>query len=270
LTVVVQDPGCSQWLRSSPRLKVVRRLDPAVAREAANIIVAVVATSLDRVAGFVREARARHHLRGLLIRTDLPPRWVQQMLARAGLRASSRQLLHEGSELPRRVFQAWRREAQDALIADALALPDRLLAVSCSLEPLEVRFDELAALRSLPHRSRDRFIIAQDGSYIHWPDEDIHLDLEALRFAVDPGARQSVLLERLRRTRRLGRAIRALRQKHGLRQSDVPGVSPRQIRRIEAGQFFPRTATLRLLATAHGTDLHHYLNQVASLISRPD
>lgn len=263
LTVVVQDPSCWRWLRSSARLRVVRRPDLAIARESTNIIVLALASLLEQVAELVREARGRHHLRGLLVRTDLDPRWIQQMLDRAGLRTNSKLLLHEGSEIPRRILDAWRREAENVLIADALALPDRLLVLSCALDRLEVPFDSLAALRSLPAASRERFSIASDGSYIHWPDGDIHLDLEALRIAVDPQAREAAAVERLRRSRRMGDAIRELRRQQGLRQSDVAGVSPRQVRRIEAGESFPRAATLSIIAAAHGDELHEYLDRLA-------
>lgn len=44
---------------------------------------------------------------------------------------------------------------------------------------------------------------------------------------------------------------------------DVPGVSARQVRRIEAGAL-PRVATLEKLAEAHGMGVKGYLHQVAA------
>ncbi len=130
------------------------------------------------------------------------------------------------------------------------------------MDQLEVPFAAVPALASLPDEAREHFTVADDGSTLHWPEGDIHLDLDALRLAVDPEAREQARRERLRSDERFGRAVAALRARRGLRQSDIEGLSARQVRRIEAGAL-PRTATLEKLAAAHGVDLDTYLADVA-------
>jgi hypothetical protein len=265
LAVVVEDPGSWRWLRSSRRVAVLRGAQPGVAQRASNLLVLARASRLDRVAELVREARARHRLRGLLVRTDTGSRWAQQMLDRAGLRTSRRLLLHEGDVVPRRVLDAWRMGAQDALIADAMALGDRLLVLSCALERIEVPVDRIGALRSIGRVALGRFRIASDGAYLHWPEPDVHLDLEALRLAVDPGLRDGLIADRVRHGRRFGRAVAALRARRGIRQVDVAGLSTRQLRRIESGEVVPRVTTLGKLAIAHGMELAEYVDALARL-----
>jgi transcriptional regulator with XRE-family HTH domain len=78
----------------------------------------------------------------------------------------------------------------------------------------------------------------------------------------DPKAREEARVERIRHDGRFGRAAARVREKARLRQEDVPGVSARQVRRIEAGAF-PRVATLAKLAAAHGLDSRAYLDRIA-------
>jgi hypothetical protein len=269
LAVVVEDPGSWRWLRSNRRIAVLRGGRIAAARRARNLLVLARASRLDRVAELVRESRARHRLRGLLVRTDVGPRWAQQMLDRAGLRTSRRLLLHEGDALPRRVLDAWRIGAQHELIADAMVLGDRLLVLSCALERFEARCGDIAAIAALDSAQRERFVVADDGAYLHWPAPDLHLDLEAFRWAVDPGLRDRLVADRVRRDRQLGRAVAALRARQGLRQADLAGLSTRQVRRIEAGEVVPRASTLQHLAVAHGLELEEYVDALARLAGDP-
>ena len=48
-----------------------------------------------------------------------------------------------------------------------------------------------------------------------------------------------------------------------LRQSDIEGVSPRQVRRIENGEVRARTTTLKSFAEAHGLSVNDYLNHLS-------
>ena len=184
------------------------------------------------------------------------------MLDRANLRTLKNTLVHSGPELPRRIMNAWRLGAQGQLVADASMIGNRLFVVDCGLGKVEIPFDALPALKQIPKEERNAFEIAADGSYIHWPASDIHLDLEAIRYAADPDWRKRADIARVRHDERLGAAIAAVRTAHGLRQSDIPGLSERQVRRIESGGR-TKVSTLELLARAHGMDLDEYLDAVA-------
>jgi hypothetical protein len=120
----------------------------------------------------------------------------------------------------------------------------------------------MPALKKVQPQDRESFELAEDGSFIHWPSADIHLDLDAIRAAIDPKWRKKS--ERVRQThgRLYGRAIAALRRERGLTQTGIAGVSERQLRRIEeSGAVSVRT--MELLARAHQMTLSDYLDAVA-------
>ncbi|NLE36878.1 MAG: helix-turn-helix transcriptional regulator [Pirellulaceae bacterium] len=63
--------------------------------------------------------------------------------------------------------------------------------------------------------------------------------------------------------RRYGAAIRRLRMEAGLKQSDIAGLTERNLRRVEHGQLAASKSTLQSLANAHGMALEDYLDGLA-------
>jgi DNA-binding XRE family transcriptional regulator len=267
--VLDRDPACTGFMRSSKAVHVVHRTDVEGLPRSANVFVLALASELGEVAEFVRAVNQEHRLRALLVHADVEERWIAQMLDKSNLRTLKNLLVHRGPEVPVRVLGAWRLGAQDALIADAGVVKNSLMVLTCTLERLEVGFPDVPALARLPVEERSQFQIASDGSYLHWRRSDIHLDLEALRIAVDPAARDRALQEKLRHEKRFGEAVATFRKQRGLSQTNMAGVSDRQVRRIEAGEYFPRTETLKNLAAAHGMKLSDYLDAIAGTMRGP-
>lgn len=154
--------------------------------------------------------------------------------------------------------------AQHALIANAVALPERLLVTTCAMENVSVPWDALPALARLPVGERDQFQVEEFGSYLHWPAADVHLDVEALRVAVDPVWKAQATAALRAHNERLGRAMRALREDAGLDQRAIVGLSERQVRRVEKGEVQPRVSTYEAFAAAHQMALAAYLDAVAA------
>ena len=65
-----------------------------------------------------------------------------------------------------------------------------------------------------------------------------------------------------------GLAIAKLRLRMGMKQSQIEGLSERQVRRIEKGEGTTYEA-LRRLASAHRMDLESYLRELAANVSDP-
>lgn len=169
----------------------------------------------------------------------------------------------EQSAEQRRIEHALRLDATDDLIATAVAFADKLLVIASNGDALSVPWSAVRALRELPAEQRPRFEIEEFGSYLHWPGADIHLDLDGLRTAVIPELREAAQVKLRTHNERLGAAMRRLRERAGIRQSEVVGVSERQIRRAENGEVQPRLATYQALANAHRLPLNDYLNAIA-------
>jgi transcriptional regulator with XRE-family HTH domain len=269
LTVLVWEAESESAVPKSNRIRVLRGTHHhAAAERAPNLFVLVSAINLPEVSTLVSHANRRNQLRALFIREDKNTSWLPHFLERAGIRILRNTLVHTDDTIPRRVLSAWSIAEQNKLIADATVSDDRLFVISCALKRFEVPFERFAALRDMPNAERSDFTIQPDGAYIHWPRPDVHLDLEAIRVAIDPGMRRRATRIKAHHDERYGQAIAMVRQKHGLKQSDIEGLSERQVRRIEKGEGTTVQA-LERLAQAHGISLQDYLTQLADTVGIP-
>jgi len=248
----------SQLVKAFPLSDVQRLIESAL-----NLFVLTSATGLPDVADIVRYANQKHRLRGLFIKEDIDPKWLPQMFDRANLRVMNKTFVYANSELPQRVINAWAMSAQDQLIADATVIGDRLFVLSCAMEKFEIPFSSLTALRQIPPENWRKFIVADDGSYLYWEAEDVHIDLDFLRYAKDTEWKQNFKALELIHDQILGTAIARIRKLHKLRQADILGLSERQVSRIEQSEAIPTIAALKLFAKAHGMEINDYLNAVA-------
>lgn len=263
LTVLAHDLRAEAGVPGSGHFRVLRRPSRQIAGRARNVFVLVAATGLPGVAAFVSAVNRRHQLRALLVRDDVQPSSVPEMFERAGLRMMRNTVVHSDPSVPKRVLTAWAHHAQDQLIAKASVSEDRLFVLSCRLLAHEIAFDRMAALRRIPMAERANFAVDEDGSYIHWPGPDIHIDLDSIRVAIHPEERAQAETAKALHDGRYGAAIAKLRLQKGVKQSDIEGLSERQVRRIEKGEGTTYEA-LRRLAAAHRMDLEDYLGEVAA------
>jgi len=272
ITVLVHDPCGRVALPNAEGIRVVEQPHLQTAEHARNVFVLVLATELPQVAHFVSAANRRHQLRALFVRenTDFSLHWFPFMFEKAGLRTFRNTLVHKEWSLPSRVLRAWAHGAQHELIADASIADDRLFVKSCAMELFEVPVDKIPALKAVPPADRNKFEIDEDGSFLHWPGADIHLDLDTLRVAINPSARRRAFYAKAIRNTQYGKAIARLRQEKGLKQSEIPGLSERQVRRMERGES-SGYESLSKMAVAHGVSLDKYLNELAIIVAeKPD
>jgi hypothetical protein len=217
---------------------------------------------LQEVASVVSAANKRHHLRLLLVFSKTDATWLPQILDRADLRAIRNMVVHADPGLGSRILRAWERNAQDHLVGRAVALGDTLLVVTCTGERLEMPFEGMPALRRIPPEERGSLVVSPDGSYIHWPASDIHLDVDAIRARLDPAWAEQAMVRKLQHDQKYGAALRALRENAGLTQDQIPGLSERQVRRLERGESIS-SASLRCYAEALRLDLKGLLAAAA-------
>jgi uncharacterized protein DUF2442 len=271
LDVVVCDDAAASAIGQHDAVRLIKKWRAERASKLKNVFVLCSAMRLPEVADFVSSVNRQHRLRALFVRQDTDPAWLPQLLERANLRTVRNMLVHGHSDysVPMRVLSAWELGRQDELIANATVVDNRLLLLSCALDNFEVPFDALPALRKIPPQVRRSFVISEEGSYIHWPEPDIHLDLDAFKSAIDPAWRVRASAIRLSQNRRYGEAIASVRKRYGLRQGDIPGLSGRQLRRIEGGKPIS-SAALRSLAEAHQLSLDEYLSVLADAANKAE
>lgn len=151
-------------------------------------------------------------------------------------------------------------------ILDARVEDQTLMAVSTEFGRLEVPISRITPLAKADKAAIRNFEIDEDGSYIYWPDLDLHLGWEQLQQIVDPLAVQKAKQKGHEFNVRHGAAIRRVREKKGLALSAIPGLSEKQLRRIERGESRLTSNSARKLAAAHGMNPNGYLQTVASAL----
>ena len=167
----------------------------------------------------------------------------------------------------KRIKTAWEWEAEDELIAIASASVDSLFVMGCDLKTWEIPFQSLPCLDKVPKSEKSNFEIDEDGSYLYYPCADLHVDLEDLKAAVDPGFKEQLLIEKLEYGKSFGKAIAMVRKAHKLTQNEIEGISGRHLRRIENEGHQPSLDTLKKLSRSHGLNLEDYLAQVNEVLS---
>lgn len=184
-------------------------------------------------------------------------------LAQARPRSTTRVFLLSKPAAVRRMILARVRGAEAQLIADAELDGDEMVVTSC--EPREIRCPVrlIPALARMSAAQLADFEVSASGSCIHWPRADIDLDLDLFRVGTDKDL-ATAYTRRLRdEMLRMGGAVRAVRESRGLRQQDIPGLTERQVRRLEKEGMRPRLDTIRKLAAAHEMSPEAYLAALA-------
>ncbi|MCE9534081.1 MAG: hypothetical protein K8T89_23630 [Planctomycetes bacterium] len=148
-------------------------------------------------------------------------------------------------------------------IIDAYLAGDRLLVRGPQHRMLHVPIDTLPALKGLPHDALRNFAIDPDGSFIVWPDLNVHLGWKQFLQATDPAEFRKAQQRSAGFNERYGQAIRKVREAAGISQSKVPGITDRQLRRIESGVSRATSSALAALAVAHGLNVNDYMETLA-------
>lgn len=151
---------------------------------------------------------------------------------------------------PQRIVDAWMEDGQ-------------LVLLSPSFERLPVPLVKLAKFLGSNREEVAAFEIDEDGSFLYWPHADAHFGWEQFLYLVEPAAAVAARQKAEAFNQRYGAAIRSLREKAGLKQSGIEGMTERNLRRVEHGELRASKATLETLARAHGLSLEEYLKQVA-------
>lgn len=149
-------------------------------------------------------------------------------------------------------------------IVDAWVEDERLVLLSPSFERLSVPLEKLRRYIGSDPEEAANFEIDEDGSFVYWPHADAHFGWEQFLYLVDPAAAVAARQKTEAFNRRYGAAIRSLREKAGLKQSDIKGITERNLRRVEHGELAASKATLVALARAHGLPLEDYLKDLAA------
>jgi len=224
-----------------------KRVEPMVSG-AFHLLFTEPATHPDQVAQWMRATRIRSESRLHVVRVE-------------NLEAP------QVSELLGRVCSAFRSDGNRGSIIDAYLAGGTLLVRGPKHRMLHVPLSSIPALKGQPRAVLRNFKIDPDGSFIYWPDLDVHLGWNRFLQAVDPSELHKAQQRSADFNRRYGTAIRKVREAAGIPQSKVEGLTDRQVRRIEHGTCRATAGALAALAKAHGLDVNAYMDKLAKAMA---
>jgi len=236
---------------------------------------------VSRLADFPSERAARRAQLGprvrrhLIFAGDMPAESLPTRVSRLNIRDETRLHLAAGKQsgdveaILRRILRAV-AAAQDDRIVDAWREGDHFVVLSPSFRRLSVPLSELSKWLGNNRASIDAYQIDPDGSFVYWPHADVHLGWQQLLRIVDPAAALAARRATDQFNHRYGQAIRSVRREHGRRQSDIAGLTARQVGRIEKGECRATRSALAKLAKAHNLGLNEYLAEVAATLDDAD
>jgi hypothetical protein len=219
------------------------RLEPVISG-AFHLLFTGPATHPDQVAQWMRSTNIRSENRLHVIRVEdmeAPPM----------------------SQLLRRVCFALGPDGSRPSIIDAYMVGDRLFVRGPRHRMLHIPLNCIGVLRGRPHAAVRNFSVDPDGSFIYWPDLDIHLGWNQFLQALDPAELRKAQQRSAGFNERYGAAIRKVRVETGIVQSKVEGLTERQLRRIEQGESRATTSAITALAKAHRLDANAYMERLA-------
>jgi hypothetical protein len=167
-------------------------------------------------------------------------------------------------EALRRLVFARTTGAEDQLIASMSLERGEFVVWSCEPRPYRVKASVIRPLARLTATGLARFSVSASGSRVHWDEGDVDLGLDSFRFHADPAFRARRERDVRAEALRYARAIRALREASGLKQSGIPGLSEREVRRLESGTHLPQYRSVERLAAAHGVTVEEYVAALAA------
>lgn len=229
----------------------------------------------EKIKVFRERARLRNRYKVfLLFKGGLPSRAVADRMAWLDVRKEDRihfVITKKGNEgsFAERLLIALDRGDYDNRILDVWWEDDTLVVVSPTSQgfrKLRVQLQRLPALQSYERKKLENFKIDEDGTFVYWPSIGIHLGWEQFEQAVDQQAYLKAKQQSDAFNKAYGSAIRTLREKNALRQSDIKGLTPRQVGRLERGECRATHNALSKLANAHNMTTSDYMGQLANLL----
>lgn len=165
----------------------------------------------------------------------------------------------------RRIISAHLYGGRSQRIASAQLRDDELLIWSCEPKLYSCLMHDLKPLRSVDREQWESFEVSSSGSYLSWKKLDIDIDLDTIRYAIDPEFKEQQDQKRHQELLRYAKGIVRLRQEHKLSRKEC-GISDYELRQIESGKVMPNYEILRTLAVAHKMSLSDYLEAVSQAI----
>ncbi len=193
----------------------------------------------------------------------------------AALRLASALRLHKPDQrlrvcrdpqVVKRLVIALKRPAAWEGILDAFVLGDALVVVLGDMSEREFPIRRLPRIRRFEPAVVGRFEIDSAGSYLYWPDHDVHMGPSQMLQAVDPIYLSDVEIRRYE-MEKVSLALLDMRNDRHLKQTDIPGLSERHVRRLEKENARLTVEAAARFASAFAMTLPEFLDELSERIT---
>ncbi len=169
-------------------------------------------------------------------------------------------------QVVKRLVIALKRPSPWEGILDAYLLQDTLVVVLGDMSVREFPTDQLPRVRRLASSALKRFRIDSAGSCLSWPDAEVHMGPSQMLQAVDPPHRAKVEMRRYE-MENVSQVLFDMRNHRRLRQTDIPGLSERHVRRLENEEVRLTVGAATKLAGAMELTLSDFLDELSRRIT---
>ena len=202
-----------------------------------------------------------------LVVLDVPEQAVLRLASTLRLHKPDRRLqVCRDRSVVKRLVIALKRPAPWEGILDAFVLEDSLVLVLGDMSVREFPINRLPQVRRFEPAVLNRFVIDSAGSYLHWPDRDVHMGPSQMLQAVDPMYLSDVEIRRYQ-MQNMSQVLLDMRTDRQLKQTDIPGLSARHVRRLEKEAARLTVEAARKFASAFGLTLSGFLDELSERIT---
>ena len=203
-----------------------------------------------------------------LILADVPEPALLRLPSVLGLHKPDLRLhvTRDVGAIKRLLLSQYRKEAWEGIV-DAYPLSDSLVLISGDMTIREFPRARLPRVRRLSIESFENFQIDPSGSFLSWADGEILLGPSQMLQAVDPMYLADVEIRRYEMAK-VSLAVLDMRVEHGLKQTEIPGLSDRHVRRLENNETRLTVDASSKLAAAFGMDIRTFLAELSRRLTR--
>ena len=202
-----------------------------------------------------------------LVVLDVPEQTVLRLASTLRLHKPDRRLhVCRDPSVVKRLVIALKRPAPWEGVLDAFVLEDSLVVVLGDMSVREFPTKRLPQVRTFEPAEVGCFVIDSAGSYLHWPDRDVHMGPSQMLQAVDPMYLSDVEIRRYQ-MENVSQVLLEMRKDRQLKQMEILGLSGRHVRRLEkeAARLTVEAATK--FASAFGLTLSGFLDELSERIT---
>ena len=150
-------------------------------------------------------------------------------------------------------------------IIDAYIVGTVLTVFMGDLTIRDFPIDRVPSLRSIAPEDLGRLEVDIDGSFLTWPNSDVHLGPSQLLQAVDPSQLAEIEIERFR-SENTAVALKYMREQRGLRQTDIEGLGERQVSRLENAESRLTAGAAENFARSFNLSMTDFLDELGRLL----